>query len=532
MTDVTGQGQGMAAPAPNRWLVALTVGLAAFMEVLDISIANVALQHIAGDLAASQDEATWVLTSYLVTNAIVLPMSGWLAATIGRRKYFLGCIVGFGVTSLLCGFAPSLPVLILARGLQGATGGGLQPNAQAILADTFPPAKRGQAFAIYGLAVVFAPAIGPTLGGWITDNFSWRWVFLLNVPVSLLLTLLAMRTIVDPPEQVAARVARRAGGISFDYLGFSLLVAGMGCLQIVLDKGQEDDWWSSTLITTCAIVSAVSLVVFIVWELMRDDPIADLRLLANRNFAVGNVLMFMLGFILLSSTTLLPQFVQVMLGYIATDAGLVISPGGFAIMLAMPLVGFLVSRVDARWLILLGLVVASLSLYGMTRFDLNIDYATIAWLRVFQAIGLGFLFIPINTVAYFGLPREKNNNASAIVNMMRNLGGSFGISIVTTVLARRQQYHQNVLVSHVTPYTSAYDTTIQSLQQAYMSTSSSAADALQKAEAALYATVQTQAAMLSYIDAFLLLAVIFALLVPIVFLLRRPDPAAGAPPAH
>ncbi len=510
----------------------MTVGIAAFMEVLDISIANVALQHIAGNLAASQDESTWVLTSYLVTNAIVLPMSGWLSATIGRRKYFLGCIMGFGLTSLLCGLAPSLPILILARGLQGATGGGLQPNAQAILADTFPPEKRGQAFAIYGLAVVFAPAIGPTLGGLITDNFSWRWVFLLNVPVSILLTLLATRMIVDPPEQVAARKARRAKGISFDYLGFSFLVFGMGALQIVLDKGQENDWWSSTLIATCAIVAAVSIVGFVVWELFRADPLADLRLFANRNFAVGNVLMFMLGFILLSSTTLLPQFVQVMLGYIATDAGLVISPGGFAIMICMPMVGLLIARVDPRWMILFGLMLASLSLYSMTRFDLNVDYTTIVWARVFQSIGLGFLFIPINTVAYYGIPREKNNNASAIVNMMRNLGGSFGISIVTTVLARRQQYHQNVLVSHVTPYSSAYETTVQAMQQAYLATSANAADALLRAQASIYSIVQRQAAMLSYIDAFLLLAVIFAALMPFVFMLRRPDPNAAAPPAH
>jgi DHA2 family multidrug resistance protein len=520
------------AAAPNKWVVALTVGLAAFMEVLDISIANVALQHIAGDLAASQDESTWVLTSYLVTNAIVLPMSGWLSATIGRRKYFLGCILGFAGTSLLCGLAPSLPILILARGLQGATGGGLQPNAQAILADTFPPEKRGQAFAIYGLAVVFAPAIGPTLGGWITDNFSWRWVFLLNVPIGILLSLLATRVIVDPPEQIAARKKRGKNGINFDYVGFGLLVAGMGALQIVLDKGQEDDWWASTLITTCAIVAVVSIVAFVVWELLRDDPIADLRLLKNRNFAVGNVLMFMLGFILLSSTTLLPQFVQVMLGYIATDAGLVISPGGFAIMLCMPIVGMLVAKVDPRWLILFGLIVASLSLYSMTRFDLNVDYATIAWARVFQSIGLGFLFIPINTVAYYGLPREKNNNASAIVNMMRNLGGSFGIAIVTTMLARRQQFHQNVLVSHVTPFSSAYETTIQSMQQAYTTTTNNAADALLQAQAALYAIVQRQAAMLSYLDAFLMLSVVFGALVPFVFLLRRPAASAEAPPAH
>jgi len=317
----------------SPWLVAVTVGFAAFMEVLDISIANVALQHIAGSLAASADESTWVLTSYLVTNAIVLPISGWLASMIGRKRYFIGCIIGFSITSLLCGTAPSLSVMILARGLQGITGGGLQPNAQAILADTFPPARRGMAFAAYGIAVVFAPAIGPTLGGWITDNLTWRWVFLLNVPVGILLSLLAGRVLTDPPELVAQHNKRLRAGLQLDYIGLALLVLGMGALQIMLDKGQEDDWFASAFITRLLIVSAVSLVAFVIWELRRAEPIVDLRLLADRNFAVGNVLMFVLGFVLLATTALLPLFVQSLMGYTATDAGLVISPGGFAMLL-------------------------------------------------------------------------------------------------------------------------------------------------------------------------------------------------------
>ncbi len=380
MADATSGGK--------RWLIAPTVGLAAFMEVLDISIANVALQHIAGSLAASLDEATWVLTSYLVANAIVLPMSGWLAGAIGRRRYFLGCIAGFSVTSLLCGLAPSLPLLIVARALQGITGGGLQPNSQAILADAFPPNKRGQAFAIYGISVVFAPAIGPTLGGWITDNFSWRWVFLLNVPVGALLSLLAARVIVDPPERVAALKTRFKQGLRFDTIGFAFLVIGMCALQVVLDKGQEDDWWSSAFITDLAVVAAVALTAFVIWELRRPDPIVDLRLLANRNFAFGNILMFMVGFVLLSSTVLLPLYAQAVLGYTATEAGKVISPGGFAVMLMMPIVGMLVGRVDARWLIAFGLVATSLALFNMMRFDTNVDYATLAWARIYQSIGL------------------------------------------------------------------------------------------------------------------------------------------------
>jgi DHA2 family multidrug resistance protein len=521
-----------AGSGGRRWLIAPTVGLAAFMEVLDISIANVALQHISGSLAASVDEATWVLTSYLVANAIVLPMSGWLSAAIGRRRYFLGCIIGFSITSLMCGLAPSLPLLIVARAFQGITGGGLQPNAQAILADAFPPNKRGQAFAIYGISVVFAPAIGPTLGGWITDNFSWRWVFLLNVPVGALLSLLAARVIVDPPERVAALKRRFEQGLRFDTIGFAFLVVGMCALQVMLDKGQEDDWWSSTFITNLAVVAAVALGAFVIWELRTPHPIVDLRLLANRNFAFGNILMFMLGFILLGSTVLLPLYAQSVLGYTATEAGKVISPGGFAVMLAMPIVGNLVTRVDPRWLIAIGLAITSLGLFNMMRFDVTIDYATLAWARIYQSIGLGFLFIPINTIAFLGLPPAKNNDASALINMMRNLGGSFGIAIATTVLARRQQHHQNILVGHVTPYTSAYDTTIQAMQQSFARNAANAADALHQGQAQLYAMVQQQALVLSYIDAFWLLAVIFAAMLPLVLLMKKSDPGGTAPPAH
>ena len=511
----------------SPWLVAMTVGFAAFMEVLDISIANVALQHIAGSLAASADESTWVLTSYLVTNAIVLPISGWLASTIGRKRYFIGCIIGFSVTSLLCGTAPSLAVLIIARGLQGMTGGGLQPNAQAILADTFPPAKRGMAFAAYGIAVVFAPAIGPTLGGWITDNFTWRWVFPLNVPVGILLSLLAGRVLADPPELVARRKARLGAGLHLDYAGFALLALGMGALQIVLDKGQEDDWFASAFITHLSIVSAVSLVAFVVRELRRADPIVDLRLLADRNFAVGNVLMFVLGFVLLASTALLPLFVQTLLGYTATDAGLVISPGGFALMLMMPVVGAISAKIDARWLIALGFLGCALALYSMTRFDTEIDYATIAWARVYQSMPLALLFIPINTAALAAMPTAKSNNASAIINMVRNVGGSVGISLATTLIARREQYHQSVLVEHVTSLSTQYNTAVHGQQRTYLAYSASAVDALHQAQAQIYAKVQRQAAVLSFDDTFWVMAVILALMVPLVLLMRKPPPGAA-----
>ncbi|MGH7210294.1 MAG: DHA2 family efflux MFS transporter permease subunit, partial [Acetobacteraceae bacterium] len=364
----------------------------------------------------------------------------------------------------------------------------------------------------------------PTLGGWITDNASWRWVFLVNVPVGVILALLAARVIVDSPAQIARRRERLARGLNLDYLGFALLVVGMCALQVVLDKGQEDDWLASAMITDLAITAAVALVAFVVWELYRTDPVVDLRLLKNRNFAVGNLLMFMLGFILLGSTVLVPLFVQSMLDYTATEAGLVISPGGFAIMLFMPLVGILIARMDARWLIAFGLVVTSLGLFDMTRFDLNVDYATVAWARIYQSIGLAFLFIPINTIAYLGLPPAKTNDASAIVNMMRNLGGSFGIAIATTVLVRRQQYHQSILVDHVTPYSSRYDAAIQAMQQPFLHHSASAPDILHQAQALLYATVQRQAAVMSYIDSFWLLGMLFLVLIPLVFLMKRPQP--------
>jgi len=516
----------------SLWLVAVTVGFAAFMEVLDISIANVALQHIAGSLSASQDESTWVLTSYLVTNAIVLPISGWLASTIGRKRCFIACIGGFSVTSLLCGTAPSLAALIVARGLQGITGGGLQPNAQAILTDSFLPAKRGVAFALYGIAVVFAPAIGPTLGGWITDNFTWRWVFLCNVPVGIVLSILAARVLADPPELAARRRARLGAGLNLDYVGFALLVVGMGALQIVLDKGQEDDWFGSAFITRLAVISAASLVAFVVWELRRADPIVDLKLLADRNFAVGNLLMFVLGFGLLATTALLPLFVQTLLGYTATDAGLVLSPGGFALMLTMPLVGALSGKIAARLLIAFGFAGTAAALYAMTRFNGAIDYATIAWARVYQSLPLALLFIPINTAALAEMPRAKSNNASAIINMVRNLGGSFGIALATTLIARREQYHQSVLVEHVSSLDSQYNTVVHKLQQAYLAYSASAVDALQRAEAQVYKMVQQQAALLSFNDCFWIMAVILAAMVPLVLLMRKPPAGAGPRQAH
>jgi MFS transporter, DHA2 family, multidrug resistance protein len=512
---------------PTRWIIAPVVALAAFMEVLDISIANVSLQHIAGSMGASQDEATWVLTSYLVTNAIILPISGWLSAIFGRKRFYLACILGFGISSFFCGLAPSLGLLILFRAIQGLTGGGLQPSSQAILADSFKPAERGMAFAFYGIAVVFAPAIGPTLGGWITDNYSWHWVFLINVPISIGLYFLIAAMIEDPPHLVEERQRLKEQGVKVDYWGFGFLILGLGSLQYVLDRGQEKDWFGSSAITLAAIAAVVGLVSFVLWELHQETPLTDLRLLKNPNFAMSNVLMFMMGFVLLGSTQLIPQYVQTLLGYTATEAGEVISPGGFAIILLMPVVGRMISRVNPRRLIVFGLVVSAAALYHMTSFNLQVDYWTVALARIFQAAGLAFLFIPITTIAYVGVPREKNNNASAIINLSRNLGGSVGIALLTTFLARREQYHRSMLIDRIAAGDPRYNAVAGAIKQHMTSLGGTAGQALHLAQAEIGAMVARQAAMLSYIDDFLLLAIAFALLIPLVFLTRAPRPGEG-----
>jgi len=392
-------------PAVNPWIIAVTVTLATFMEVLDTSIANVALPHIAGSLSAGQDESTWVLTSYLVSNAIVLPLSGWLSSIMGRKNFYMSCVALFTISSFLCGLAPNLATLILCRVMQGAGGGGLQPSEQAILADTFPPAKRGMAFAVYGVAVVTAPAIGPTLGGWITDNFTWRWIFFINIPVGIISILLTSRLIQDPPYFKR----RKLRETTIDYVGLGFVALGLGTLQVVLDKGQRDDWFASHFILILSVIAAVSLIFVIFWEWRHKDPIIDLHLFRDRTFGISNLLMFMLGFALLGSTLLLPLFMQTLLGYTAEKSGLALMPGGFTIMLLLPLVGFLLSRYSPRWLLVFGLVMLSGSLFSHDDFRPANRFPHSAMARVLQAAGMAFLFVPINTAAYAYLPREKNN---------------------------------------------------------------------------------------------------------------------------
>jgi MFS transporter, DHA2 family, multidrug resistance protein len=524
-----------AAPVPRRnpWLIALTVTLATFMEVLDTSIANVALPHIAGNLGASEDEATWVLTSYLVANAIILPASAYLTTFIGRKRFYMICVVLFGISSALCGLAPSLPLLILFRVIQGAGGGGLQPSEQAILADTFPPQKRGQAFALYGFAVVAAPAIGPTLGGWITDNLSWRWCFYINVPVAIISLFLTTRMVEDPPHIQEQVKQSRKSGLNLDYFGFSLLALGFGSLEFVMDKGQEDDWFGSRLITTFVVLCIASLLTLFFWELRQirsnHRPILDLTLFKIRNFRVSFVLMFSLGVVLFGTTVLIPQFVQTLLGYTAEQAGLVISPGGLTVMLMMPIVGFLVARVDPRWMIVYGLIVSSAALFTMTTLDLEVSYSYIAWLRVFQAAGLAFLFIPINTLSYNSIPMTKNNDVSGLTNLARNIGGSAGTAFVVTFLARRQQFHQDRLGSAITPGNNNLQSSLDSMGRYLMhgGRAASLSQGMALARSNLYNQLIRQCTMLAYLDVIKTLAVVMVCLIPLVFLMKRPPKGGG-----
>ncbi len=509
----------------NPWVIALVVTMATFMEVLDTSIANVSLPHIAGNLSVSQDEGTWVLTSYLVSNAVVLPISGWIASKVGRKRFYMTCVMLFTASSFLCGIAPSLGWLVFFRILQGLGGGGLGPSEQAILADTFPPAKRGMAFAVYGMAVVLAPAIGPTLGGFITDHFNWRWIFFINVPVGLLSLTLSQRVVSDPPHIVAGKA--KAGGI--DYIGLVLIAVGLGALEIVLDKGQEDEWFASSFILGSTIVAAVCLVSFVLWELRHKNPIVDVKLFKNPTFAVSNVMMLTLGVALFGSTVLLPQYLQVFMGYTAQQSGMALSPGGFVVILLLPFVGFMVSRVDTRYMIGFGFLALSSALFFMTkRIYGGIDFKTAVELRVIQSIGLPFLFIPINTLVYAGVPPEKNNAVSGIVNLSRNMGGDIGIAAVTTLIARRSQFHQSLLVSRTNSFDPSFTARLEGLASNFQRAGASAIDATHRAMAVIYLQLQQQAATLAFLDAIKMLAVATGLMIPLLFLTRRPRPG-GAP---
>ena len=518
-----------AAPEPwrpsfNPWLIAVVVAIAAFMEVLDTSIANVALPHIAGNLGASNDQSTWVLTSYLVSNAVVLPISGWLAGALGRKRFFMICLTIFTISSLLCGIAPSLGAIIVFRILQGAGGGALQPMAQAILADTFPPEKRGLAFALYGVTVIVAPTIGPTLGGWITDNYTWRWIFFINLPVGILALLLVSRLIEDPPW------ARRMKGVlaSFDYVGVSLLILGVGALQIMLDKGQEDDWFGSQFITTLAVLAAVGFISLVIWEWHQKKPIIEVRLYRNLNFLEANGMMFMLGLMLFSSLVMMPLFLQSLIGYTAESAGLVLSGGGLLLLFLMPVVGVLSSKVQARYLVAFGWLTLSIGMYYSTqRLDLQISFQSASILRLVQVFGLGFLFVPINLSSYVGMPPEKSGNVAGLVNFMRNIGSSVGTSLVTTLIARRSQVHQNYLSANISPGEPPFSGAIAGLTARLAASGANPEHAARQAYALVYRTVIGQATTLAYIDTYTVLAIGAAIMFVLSFALKKNQPGAG-----
>jgi MFS transporter, DHA2 family, multidrug resistance protein len=516
--------QEFSRPRVNPWLIGITVSMAAFLEVLDTSVANVALPYIAGNLGASYDDSTWVLTSYLAANAIVLPVSGWLAEVIGRKRYFILSLIVFTVSSLLCGLAPNLPLLLLFRAVQGVGGGGLQPMAQAILNDTFPPEQRGAAFALYGITAVLAPTVGPMVGGWITDNYSWRWIFFIKLPIALLALYMTYALVRD--TSTSGRVKR--GGIRVDYIGIAFLTLGVASLQVLLDKGQEDDWFGSHFIVTLSVTAAVCLSALVVWEWFRKDPIIDVRMFKSFNFAAANLMMFMMGVMLFSTLVLIPEFLQTLLGYTAELAGLVLSASGFILLLMMPIVGRLTSKVQARYLIAAGWLCLAIGLiYSAYQIDLFISFDFAMWLRCAQVVGIGFLFVPITAAGYIGVPAEKGNSVSGMVNFMRNIGSSIGTSIVTTMIARRSQYHQQILVGHITPDTPAFRRAAHGLTRSIEHSGLDAVDAHNQAIARFYALVNQQAHTLSFMDTFWVLGVLCAIMFVLAFFLKKNDPGAG-----
>ncbi|MGH9510809.1 MAG: DHA2 family efflux MFS transporter permease subunit [Terriglobales bacterium] len=498
----------------NPWLIAIAVMSSTFMEVLDTTVVNVSLPHIAGNLSATTDEATWTLTSYLVANAIILPMTGWLAGRFGRKRLLLLSVTGFTVASFFCGLAPSLPFLIAFRVIQGACGGGLQPLSQAILLESFPPEKRGQAMGFWALGIVVAPMLGPVVGGWLTDNYSWRWVFYINVPIGVLALLLTQAFIFDPPY---LRTQKRG----IDYWGIGLLVLGMGSLQIMLDKGQEDDWFSSHFITTLAILAVGGLLALVIRELKAEHPVIDLSVFKYRSYAVGTFLMTSVGFVLYGSTVLLPLLMQEVLGYTATHAGVTNLPRGLASFLFMPVVGFLVGKVDARKLLGIGFLGTALAMYRISQFSLDVGFWNFWWPLMLQGAGLGLIFVPLTTVTNDPVPKERMGNATSIFNLMRNVGASIGISMVETLQVRKQQLHINVLAQHVTSTSPRAEQMIRQMTQFFLARGSSPGAATKQAYDAIWGMVLRQATMLSYNDVFRFLAGMFVVMFPLIFLMRK-----------
>ena len=510
-----------AAGDRNPWLVAVVVSIATFMVVLDTAIANVSLRYIAGSLAASVDESTWVVSTYLIANAVVLPASGWLSNVVGRKRFYMLCVAVFTISSLLCGLAPSLGALIFFRILQGLGGGGMPTSEQAILADTFPPQKRGQAFALYGVAVIVAPTVGPTLGGWITDNFSWHWIFFINVPIGIV-SLALVHWLVDEPEVLEReRRERLAGGLKVDWIGFFLIAMTLGCLEVVLDRGQIDDWFKSSTIVIFAVIAAVSFLLFVPWEINQDNPIVELRLLFHRQFGMAFVVMLTIGAILFGSNQIMPQLLQTTFPYTAMLSGLAMMPGGLAMLVLMPVAGQVTGHVQPKFLIVVGLLGIMLSMWYSTSLTPDATFDYFAWVRVYQMIGLPFLFIPINTVAYDGLPAEQTNQGSALMNVARNLGGSIGISLANVEITQRTQFHQARLVENTIPSSPNFQSTLDQVTRYFMQQGASAGDAHGAAMGYIGQMIGKQATIMAYIDVFQLSAIVAAALIPVVLIMVR-----------
>jgi DHA2 family multidrug resistance protein len=509
----------------NPWIVAVAVMFATFMEVLDTTVVNVSLPHIAGSLSVTVDEAAWALTSYLVANAIILPMTGWIANYFGRKRTLLAAVFGFTAASFLCGLAPTLPVLILCRIFQGATGGALQPLSQAVMLEAFPPEDRGKAMAFWGLGIVVAPMLGPVIGGWLTDNYSWRWVFYINLPVGLASVIMTRLFIFDPPY-----IRRSNRGI--DYWGIGMLAVTIGALQIVLDKGQEDDWFGSNYIIVLTVVAVVGIAAFIIHELRARDPVVNLRVFKERTYSAGVFLMTVLGFVLYGSLLLLPVFLQTLLGYPALDAGLAMAPRGLGSFLMMPVVGTVLGRFDPRKVLAVGIVGAAWTLFALSQINLNAGYWDIFWPQFIQGAALAMLFVPLTTATMSPIRKEEMGNATSMFNLMRNLGGSIGIASATTFLFRRQQLHTHLIGAAVTQFNPQTQVYLKGLQSTMQSHGTDPTTALQRAYGSIWGMVQRQASMAAFVDTFRAMSLVFLLMLPLLLVMRRPKGRAGPTAMH
>jgi len=509
----------------NPWIIAVAVMFGTFMEVLDTTVVNVSLPHIAGSLSVTPQEATWALTSYLVANAVVLPITGWLANYFGRKRLLMSSVIGFTMSSFMCGFAPNLAWLVLFRIIQGLTGGVLQPVSQAVMLEAFPQDQRGKAMGFWGLGIVVAPMLGPVLGGWLTDNYSWRWVFYVNIPVGIASIIMTKMFIFDPPyiRRTTAKV---------DTWGIGMLAVGIGGLQIVLDKGQQEDWFSSTWITSLTVISVLMLALFIVHELLSKEPVLHLRVFKERTYSTGVFLMTTLGFVLYGSLVLLPLFLQTVLGYPAIEAGIAMAPRGLGSFIAMPIVGFLTAKIDARKLLSVGLVGGAITLFQLGSLNLQVGYWDIFWPQFFQGLAMGLIFVPLTTVSMSLIPREEMGNATSLFNLMRNLGGSVGIAVIATMLSRNTQSQYNILGTHVSAFDARTRMLLEQMRGAFISGGMDFSTAGRAAYAALSGIVSQQAVMVAFVQLFRILALVFAVVIPLVFIMRKPKPGRPVAAGH